>query len=160
MKRLLVGIATLCLLVSPTFAGTTAGQLEVSGAFQITSPDGADDQYSIQAGGGYFLTDALEVKGTVIVFGGSGDLDTRGFVGAGADYHFLPELDTVPYAGAFIMAQVGDDSSSDALLNLHVGVKQFVTETVSIFYEAAFYTSSGSDASDLVLGQIGISLFL
>jgi hypothetical protein len=140
-------------------AQTQKGNWEVSamGSFNsgwVTSGDLSSSSLKVYNGGlglGYFLTDHWELEGNVLVLGAVGGGANLNLVQLtlGANYNFnierlLPftEGKTVPYIGAgiggFIVGGGVEDDNADSdhyaavMGEGHVGVRQFVSQNVSL----------------------------
>lgn len=115
-------------------AGTSAGQSEVGFNFNMTD-SGGTTALAVATSYNYFFTDSLSVGGTLIVFGNdSGGADYGQALDIGADWHFSPSADWVPYVGVglgyFNFGGVG--SSSESSYNVRGGVKGFISERTAI----------------------------
>lgn len=175
MKKLsfsAIVIAGLALLPMTGFAGTEAGKIELTGMGSYThswSSEGGGGQntYLGSLGVGYFFTDALEAKinGTFVGFSGSGSTMYAVQITAGPDYHFMTTGNLVPYVGVYggvILMKGsfggGDTSETGAMIDGHVGLKQFLSERMAIDYRVAYQYWSISDTSiNNLMVMIGLS---
>ncbi|MGJ8669164.1 MAG: hypothetical protein ACSHXK_06720 [Oceanococcus sp.] len=128
-------VFSLLLAVVPmSHAAIERGDIELGVNLSVNSPDasGADDSLYVSANFGINVLSQLQVKvaGLVIESGGT----TIGSVGAGADYQLNFGQAAVPFAGLSYQANVGDIDLTD-FIDLHIGLKQFVGERMSIQYQ-------------------------
>jgi hypothetical protein len=162
MRKLFIVVAVLCMLAAPAMAGTEAGQIELGGMFTMSAMQGVDDSLTwfSTVYGGFFLTDMIELKGTASLYG-SGGMDPMGTVGGGVDVFLAPGMDVVPFVGASAAMQVGADVSSDVMLEGHVGVKQFLSESTSVNVEARYMSPlEGFGENGIIMGLVGLSVYL
>jgi hypothetical protein len=137
-------------------AGIEAGQIEIGGQLAWFKSDETDVGLAI-VNGGYMYTDQIEFKLAWIAL--LGDV-SGGFINPGADYLFTGIHPTVvPYAGGGYAMGYGDASDLDSI-EVHAGVKQFLTERIAIDYRFSYQspTDSAYDASQVML--IGFSYYL
>jgi hypothetical protein len=128
----------------------------------LTSADDSDT-LTISAAGGLFYTETLELQGTVLLISSSSsgsDVTVSGY-GANANL-YLPGTnpDIIPYVGGggmIIMTDFNGTTDTALGLNIQTGIKQFITEEVSLNYQAQYTTSSDYDAFVL---SVGFSIFL
>jgi outer membrane protein W len=163
------------ILAGQAFAGTEAGKYEItaSGSYSHEWESGSGNSSSIDIyegtlAGGYFFTDALEVKlqGTFVGIDTKGSSDYNILVMAGPDYHFRTKTDMVPYVGVYGGGFFGDGSSAGGgssssvggAVDGHVGLKQFIGERTSIDYRVSYQyeTVSGTSLNGVVF-SVGIS---
>ncbi len=166
MKKICVGLLVLVFATTATFGqqqgiGIKAGEKELSGSFSIMQPSEGDtgSMWMILGSAGYFLTSQIQLKGVGMIFG-TKDM-TSGIVGAGGDYLFGANVELIPYIGAGIMTSVGD-LDMGLLLDVHGGIKQFISERTAINYEVKYMMSSKSDSesgSGLLMGTVGLSFY-
>jgi len=156
-KRIVFIVVGFCLLTSLGYAGIEGGELEIGGAFTVMAPTEGDEMWMLTAVIGYYLNPNMRLTGLGILSGGE---ETTGIVGGTLDYLFNSGNDLIPYLGAGLLTAVGDDVSSDALLDVHGGFKQFVSENTSINYEAKYYTSTDDTSEGVIIGMIGFSVYL
>ena len=154
---LIVLASVLCAGVAS--AGPDSGSTEVSAAFMFLKPENGDYTQVVMGGMGFFVPSWLEIKGTVIWFGSEGS--TAGAAGGGIDIHVAPGQAVVPYIGAGILASVGDrELADDTMLDMHAGVKHFVSDGVSVNYSLNKWTGSGESESTYFVGLVGVSFYL
>jgi len=140
----------------PSAAGSIQqGQMEVGGLFAWFKSD-AYDLGLLLVSGGYMFTDEFEAKlsWTALLGDASG-----GFINPGVDY-FLPiELPVLPYVGGGYAMGYGDAADLDSL-EVHVGIKQFLTERIALDYRFTYQepTDSAFDSSQIM--QIGFAYYL
>jgi hypothetical protein len=155
----------------PAFAGTQAGQIEVGGNAAFIKPVGMSgvDANALLANinVGYFVTDAIEVKGGIVTayaWGSGNSMYLVGFT-AGGDYHFLTKGKLVPYiggSGGLAVVGMSGASVTGGLVEGHVGLKHFIGERTTINYqvgyERAFVSAFGNEASvGFIAATIGLS---
>jgi hypothetical protein len=131
-------------------AATSTGMIELGfdAGYSSSDTEGSEStvmNFNVQ--GGYFIADALEIVGVVSYFKLEddflGDFDET-LIGAGADYHFSPDEDIVPFVGALF--QVGSSGDADiTYFDVHAGIKYFLNEHVAVRMAV---TSSSVDAED------------
>ena len=160
MKSILVSTILAVLVCSTAVnAGPDSGSTEVSASFMFLKPENGDYTQVVMGGMGFFVPSWLEIKGTVIWFGSEGS--TAGAAGGGIDIHVAPGQLVVPYVGAGILACIGDrELADDTMLDMHVGVKHFVSDGVSVNYSLSQWTSSGESDTTYFLGLVGVSFYL
>lgn len=132
------------------------GQIEVGGLLAWFKSD-ANDLGLALINGGYMVTDQLEVRAawTALLGDASG-----GFITPGVDYLFTNlQLPVVPYAGGGYSLAYGDvdDLSS---IELHVGVKQFLTERVALDYRFSYQEPTDSDFDSTQIFLVGFAYYL
>lgn len=176
---------SILLLASTAVAQVQKGDWEVSalGSFNsgwITSGDSSTSSLKIYTGGagiGYFLTGHWELEGNVLamgVVGGGANLNLVQLT-LGANYNFniqplLPftEGRTVPYVGAGIGGVIvgggisSDDSDhSGALMGEgHVGVRQFLSQDVSLNFQVGYqYLPLPGFSLNDVTANVGLSFY-
>jgi hypothetical protein len=162
MRKLFIVVAVLCMLAAPAMAGTEAGQIELGGMFTMSVMQDVDDSLTwfSTVYGGLFLTDMIELKGTASIFDSAGS-DPSGTAGAGVDIFLAPGMDVVPFVGASAAMQVGADVSSDVMLEGHVGVKQFLSESTSVNVEARYMSQlEGFGENGIIMALVGLSVYL
>jgi|GEM_PF-3713143 len=170
---LLAGIVALSSAVVGQ-AQITQGSQEVSFSgsyFHGTRGESGNRFWHLNGTYGYFVTPQIEVLGIASLNGSRGG-STSGHIGIGADYHFMMQGNPnfVPFAGAAYLVGVGSHRETDGfgttvrrstedLLEIHGGVKQFVTRNVAIKYQVG-YGFDPSDTSDAGFrATIGLSYF-
>lgn len=140
----------------PSAAGSVQeGQLEVGGLFAWFKSD-ASDLGLLLVSGGYMFTDEFEAKVSWTAL--LGDV-SGGFINPGVDY-FLPiELPVLPYVGGGYAMGYGDAADLDSL-EVHFGVKQFLTERIALDYRFTYQepTDSAFDSSQIM--QVGFAYYL
>ena len=143
-------------------AGIEKGDKSVSIFGSLTSADNSDTLV-LQAAGGFFFTEVLELQGTVLMLASSSAGSDVTVTGLGANANlYLPgnNPDFVPYVGgggALILTDFNGATDTALGLNGQVGFKQFLNEEISINYQAQYVTSSDYDAFIL---SVGFSIFL
>ena len=168
MKKLtllaLIAVLLCAFTSNMAFAGTKAGNTEIAANISVSKSlnDNNDSTiYQVATHIGYFLTDAIQIGIAGLVSGDFDDSDsTVGYAGAAVDYHFNTSGNTVPYVGlgvgAFIFAGEPELAGEG-----RVGIKQFVSERVSINYLVSYQRSLDSDSDDdgTVRGSIGLGFY-
>jgi hypothetical protein len=140
----------------PSAAGVLQeGQMEVGGLFAWFKSD-ASDLGLLLLSGGYMLTDQLEAKlGWTALLGDA----SGGFITPAADF-FLPiEAPVLPYVGGGYALGYGDAADLDSI-EVHFGVKQFLTERIALDYRFTYQepTDSAFDSSQIM--QVGFAYYL
>jgi len=132
-----------------------AGQIEVGGLLAWFKSDATDLGLAI-ASGGYMYTDSLEfrVSWTALLGDASG-----GFLTPGVDYFLPVKLPVLPYVGGGYALAYGDvdDLSS---IDLHFGIKQFLTERVALDYRFTYQEPTDSAFDSTSIMMIGFSYYL
>lgn len=141
---------------STSVGGLEPGQIEIGGQLAWFKSDATDVGLAI-VNGGYMVTDQLEAKvaWTALL----GDV-SGGFITPGADWMFTGLHPTiVPYAGGGYSLAYGDAEDLDSI-ELHVGIKQFLTERIAIDYRLSYQepTDSAFDSTQVML--IGFAYYL
>ncbi len=163
MKKLnviLLGVAVSLGGAAVADAQIRQGTQEVgfSGSYTHGTKDNDDSRFwNLSGVYGYFVSDQLEVLGIGQLQGQKGE-STQGQIGAGADWHFFMQGNPnfIPFVGASYLFGISD--TPDAL-DLHVGLKQFVTRNVAIKYQVG-YGFDPSDTGDAAFGaSVGLSFF-
>lgn len=141
-----LGAAMLAMAGFNAQAGVKAGDVELGVFGSISTPDEGDDTIVLSGNGGYMYTDSLQGK-LALVYAESGGV-SFGTINPGVDFLFGgPSATTVPYIGGSYALSVGDIDDTD-FLNLHVGIKQFISERTSVQYSLERYEAVDSDFSD------------
>jgi hypothetical protein len=140
----------------PSAAGSIQeGQMEIGGLFAWFKSD-ASDLGLLLVSGGYMFTDELEAKlGWTALLG---DV-SGGFITPAVDF-FLPiEAPVLPYVGGGYALGYGDAADLDSI-EVHVGVKQFLTERIALDYRFTYQepTDSAFDSSQVM--QVGFAYYL
>ena len=132
-----------------------AGQVEVGGLLAWFKSDQTDLGLAI-VNGGYMYTDSLEFRlaWTALLGDASG-----GFLTPGVDYFLPVQLPVLPYVGAGYALAYGDvdDLSS---IDLHFGIKQFLTERVALDYRFTYQEPTDSAFDSTQIMMIGFSYYL
>lgn len=142
-------------------AGIEKGDKTISIFGSLTSDDYSDTLIALAAGG-YFFTDTLELQGTVLLVSSDSGGSVSSLTGFGANANlYLPgqNPDIVPYVGAgaqLILTDFSGTTDSEIGFNAQAGIKQFLSENVTVNYQGQFITSSGYDATVL---SVGFSIF-
>jgi hypothetical protein len=175
LSGILVGAT---LLASTALAQTEKGKWELSFAGALNSGWLSQDEqnvssdtltvYSGAVSGGYFMTDALEIKGNIGFLGfSSGEINAYLVpLTIGLDYHFNTKGTTVPYLGVAGGAWVVGGGFKDeteafggVLGDAHVGIKQFLKKDVSINLEVGYqYAPLPIVSLHNVTARLGLSL--
>jgi hypothetical protein len=132
------------LFSAPAYAQIKAGDTEI-GVFGIISSDNEAESSTTTIGGtfGHFMTDNLEVKGSMSLTGISDAADngaTFMLLGGGADLALGgAENKFVPYVGGLLnltlvtlTTDTLDATGAGMTLDLHVGCKFFMTERAAV----------------------------
>jgi hypothetical protein len=171
------------LLALSAFAGTEAGNLEVEGAASLQFQDqhssggggtqnNTDTLYQGQIGLGYFITDAVELKGNAVFQGsairgnGNNNDNYSFFILGGVDYHFFTKEHIVPYVGIYGGVDLGESSgggtsttTTGGVVDVHGGMKQFVGERTSIDYRLSYqYISLSGGGFDQTINALVFSV--
>ena len=140
-------------------AGIEKGDKTISIFGALTSPDQGDDFLFLQAAGGLFLSDTLEAQGIVQLLD-SGPVSVSAF-GANANLYFPGQNpDIFPYVGGGLTITILDAPPIDETelgFNVQAGIKQFVSEQVTINYQLQFVDAGDYEAT---IASIGFSIFL
>jgi hypothetical protein len=132
------------------------GQAEVGGLLAWFKSDVYDAGF-LSANGGYMYTDQLELRVSWIAL--LGDV-SGGFISPGADWYFTNlDLPVIPYAGAAYALAYGDADDLSSI-DLHVGVKQFLTERLALDYRLQYLEPTDSDFDSTQFFQIGFAYYL
>ena len=99
----------------------------------------ANDTLFVNASGGLFYTDVIELQGTVSLLD-SGSFTSTGF-GGNANLYFPNNKnpDFLPYVGGgalLTLTDLGGITDTSFGINGQVGLKQFLTENVAVNYQA------------------------
>ena len=162
MKKVLAGaicIAFLAALTAPAVAATEEGDQELTIAVQAQFVEDTTN-VSLAVGFGYFVSDAVEIKGTALVLWS--DDFTLGFFQLEGLFHFNTQGDAVPYIGAFGGMTIFDAEGFDDSLFIAgamVGVKIFLTENTTLFIEVRYLHIFEDNAPTTILATVGISYF-
>lgn len=163
LRKAFAALSLLFLATTNAHAGIEEGDKTISlfGAFTF---DDFSDSLVIQAAGGMFVTETLELQGVALLVSSEdnfGNISSTSGYGVNANLYMPgPNPDFVPYIGGggqLILTDFNGTTDSAIGLNGQVGVKQFLNETVSVNYQAQFITSSDYDATIL---SVGFSIFL
>lgn len=153
-------LVAICLVSTMAYAGIEGGEKEIGGAFSIMKPKEGDAVWLLLGTAGYYFNPNFRLSGLAIVTGSGGDDgDTTGIIGVTGDYLFNDGQDMIPYVGAGLSKAVGDDAGSDALVDIHAGLKQFVSENTSINYEAKYSAITDDLGEGTISGTIGFSIY-
>lgn len=160
MKRIVVvSLAAILVCTAAADAGPDSGSTEVSASFMFLKPENGDYTQIVMGGMGFFIPSWLEIKGTLVWFGDEGS--TVGAAGGGIDIHVAPSQTVVPYIGAGILACIGDrELADDTMLDVHVGMKHFVSDGVSVNYSLNQWLGSGESDATYFVGLVGVSFYL
>lgn len=140
-------------------AGIEKGDKTIS-IFGALQSDDFDDTLTLSVAGGMFMSDTLEVQATLFLMDSSAFSMSNYGVNANL---YIPGTnpDVVPYVGgglllSFVDIQgIGDDTSVG--FNVQGGIKQFISESISINYQVQYYDAGDYDA---VVTSVGFSIFL
>ncbi|OGV59875.1 MAG: hypothetical protein A2498_16570 [Lentisphaerae bacterium RIFOXYC12_FULL_60_16] len=162
MKRILLSALVAAMVAGMTGvaqAGPDYGSTEVSVAGVFMKPEDGDSYQILLGGLGIYVARWFELKGTVIWFGDEGN--TRGAVGGGVDIQLAPGQMLVPYVGVGLLASIGDhDFADETMTDIHIGIKQFVYDGVSVNYSLNQWKASGNSEQTYFVGAVGISFYL
>jgi hypothetical protein len=132
------------------------GAMEVGGLFAWFKTDTVDIGLAI-VNGGYMVTDQLEGKLSWMAFLGDA---SGGLITPGADWLFTGLHPTVvPYAGGGYSLAYGDADGLDSI-DLHAGVKQFLTERIAIDYRFSYLSPTDSAYDSTTIMQVGFTYYL
>lgn len=157
MKRSILVVGTIALFMTGMVMGAVnKGDVEMDGLAGGTSISGETgtpdtDVLFIAARAGYFVTENIQVGGvgTWMSIDNSVDTDIYG-LGVFGKFHFMPDKQWVPYAGAQFMwgsADMGDTSTDGYIYGPLVGVRYELTPTTDLFIEGQ-YNLFGGDFDD------------
>jgi hypothetical protein len=159
---------SIILALAVTIGGAVVGHSQIRQGLQEVSFAGSYvDQsntrnWNLTGSYGFFFTDQAEVLGIVNLNRSSRtgqNSQTTGGIGAGLDWHF-PMQGTpnfVPFVGASYLIGIG--SGTPDALEIHAGIKQFVTRNVAIKYQVG-YGFDPSDSDDTTFrASVGLSYF-
>jgi hypothetical protein len=131
------------------------GQIEFGGLFAWFKSDAADLGL-LTLGGGLMVTDQLEarVDWTALLGDASG-----GFITPGVDFFIPIEAPVLPYVGGGYSLAYGDldDLSS---IELHAGIKQFLSERIALDYRLRYQMPTDSDYDSMQILQVGFAYYL
>jgi hypothetical protein len=160
-------LAALLIAAGPASAAVKEGDKEISvyGAVTNISADVIDLTITtIQLAGGFFVSDAAQIGGSLTNQSTSGDAEgTTRVVGGFFKYHVNPKDTTIPYFGAQVgLATYESGSVSESAVSYGplAGVKIFVSENLSINPEAdvIFTTILDIDVT-ITIFQVGMSYY-
>ena len=143
-------------------AGVEKGDKTIT-IFGALQSDDFSDTLIAQIAGGLFVNNVLEIQGTALLISNDGAGNKSSLYGFGANGNlYLPmdNPDLAPYFGAgaqLLLTDFADNSDTEIALNIQAGIKQFLSENITINYQGQFITSSGYDASIL---SVGFTIFL
>lgn len=165
---LLFGFAgTASAIDTPQLPGIQQGEKEISGNISIMNNSGGDfdsTNYMVLGSFGYFVTGNVQVKGSGLVFGTSGDSDMiMGSILVGADYLFMPTMEITPYAGGDVGVSYSKFESTDDTgvgFDVHVGIKQFLSDNTALNYELRYQMDTADLDSRLIMFMIGLNIYL
>jgi len=147
------------MVVFSVMGGIDSGSTEYSASFMFLKPEEGDYSQVLMGQVGFFAGSWLEVLGKVIWYGDEGN--TRGTIGGGVDIHLTPHQELVPYLGAGLLTSIGNvDLAEDTILDLHIGLKYFVTDSTSVNYSLNQWRDTGPSDTTYFVGMIGISVCL
>jgi len=155
MKRSVMVVGTIALLLAGLApAAVHKGDMEVDGLggyISISSDGGGDeDILFLAARVGYFVTENIQVAGVgEYVSLDNSDVDIYG-VGVAGKFHFMPDKQWVPYAGAQFLwasADMGGGSTDGYIYGPLAGVRYEITPTTDLFVEGQ-YNLFGGDLDD------------
>ena len=162
-RKALAALPLMLMASTATHAGIEEGDKTVS-IFGALTFDEFTDSLTVQAAGGLFVTDTLEVQGVALLVSSEDDF---GNVSATSGYGmnanlYLPggDPDFIPYVGGggtLILTDFNGTTDTAFGLNGQAGIKQFLNESVSVNYQAQFITSSDYDAT---IFSVGFTIFL
>jgi hypothetical protein len=155
--KILSALIAVFVITTTAYAGIEGGEKEIGGAFVVVKPKDGDATFMALGNLGYYLSANLKL-GIVVQLNSDGD-DTTGLVGGALDYLFNTGNEFIPYVGAGVFTMVGDDVDSDALIDVHAGLKQFIGEQSSINYELRYLAMTDEPSDGAILGIIGFSVY-
>ena len=138
-------------------AGIEQGDTEIGVSLNISEPEGDIDGTTFVIGSyGYAITNNVQLLGAGFIFETGGEL--FGNVGFGADYLFGDADSTVvPFVGGSYQLNVGDNDSTD-FIDLHAGLKQFISERASIDYQIQILEATDSEVEDAGMTTLTIGI--
>jgi hypothetical protein len=153
------------LLIGSTSAAVRRGITELTVFGNLTSVNfengGSEDFLTLAFGSGYFHSDEVEV-GVQAIVSESSDLDLYS-LGGNVKYHFTPGLTTIPYVGGqlnYSFCELGRRDEGGVMYGPVTGIRYFVSESTSIFFEYQYQIYDGSiddivdDAHSLFVGVL------
>lgn len=158
MRKVWAVCIVLFSLTGPLAAQQVAGDTEIQlqGSLNLAISGDGTDSGAIFGNYGRFLTDYLEVGGTVGAFFNA-DGDLGGIAGPFARYN-LSTGTTVPYVGAAVVTSWGDFAGGDILLTAEAGVRWFLQRNVAFTVAGTTqYDVDASELSDFLQVQFGFS---
>jgi Outer membrane protein beta-barrel domain len=173
MKKALWSLACAALMLliagAPASAKVKQGDKEIAffGALISQSFDsgGSASEALIQVSGGFFISNASQVGGSLINVSSDtgGVTSTVRLINGFYKFHFNTDTDTVPYVGAqagVAEADVGGTSESGASFGAMAGVKMFLSENLSVNpeFNILHSTLAGVGVTQTTL-QIGLSYY-
>lgn len=142
MKRILIGLLSLCCIAGVAFGGTEAGQTEVQVAGSLQNVD--MDEFSMTTLSGQlninrFLSDNFSLGCALRVSlseeeDGDKSTSMQTFLLGRGDFYLGTNFDVIPYIGAqigVINYEYNDDSESTFTYGAHGGFKFFLSENIS-----------------------------
>jgi len=132
------------------------GQIEVGGLLAWFKNDASDVGIAM-ANAGYMFTDDLEFRVSWLALLGDA---SGGFITPGVDYYFKNfNVPVVPYVGGGYALAYGDAEDLSAI-DLHAGVKQFLTERIALDYRLTYQEPTDSDFDSSQILMIGFAYYL
>ena len=162
-RKALAALPLILMASTATHAGIEEGDktLSLFGSFTF---DDFSDTLTVQASAGFFISDTVEIQGVALLVSTEDDFgNSSSTSGYGANVNlYLPgnNPDFIPYVGggaSLVLTDFNGTTDSSLGLNAQAGIKQFISETVSVNYQAQVLSSSDYDATIL---SVGFSIFL
>jgi len=165
MNKPWIAVSAVLLLAAPVaYADVGQGDFEagISVALTYTEVDVEGTTFDQDAGlvglsGGYFITDQLEAKVSLLMIVTS-DF-TAGTVAPGVDYLFTGDnaSTVVPFAGAAFGLGVADNETD--VIDIHGGVKYFFRENTSVDAKLTYSSPTDSAYSSTTDLTVGINIY-
>ncbi|HEY5603685.1 MAG TPA: hypothetical protein VIM41_11305 [Gammaproteobacteria bacterium] len=136
-------------------AELNVGTNEVGFSASLLSFDDIDDDvWSLYGTYGLMFKENIQLKGSLVWFSVAGD-DFL-FLGAGADYIFPETNEIIPYVGGVFNLALMD--AEDETIELHAGIKHFVSERASVYGQYNIVDSLG-DFGDYTELRFGLNVY-
>ena len=163
----LVSAAVLVFMSSIATAGIEQDDISFSiyGSLSSGSTAAGDESDSMTLFGsaGYFFTDSIELQAVMLLSSAETNGSIYDVVGYGVNgnlYFGGMSQDIIPYIGVgalYLATDLAGSEDTNAAFTGQVGIKHFLTETVSINYQAQGVVSLFFDATIL---SVGLSVYL
>lgn len=169
MRRILVGLIVLTIGITICHGqvtamtdsgqqtmGIQAGEKELGFAITGMSSDAGGTTVMIMGSCGYFLTSHFQLKVIAMVM--SYDDNTLGIFGGATDFIFGTSLRVAPYVGAGLLV-AGGDLDTTAMIDIHGGLKHFMSEGIAINYEIKSMSDISDPGEMIFVSTIGLNFY-